>query len=250
MEPMEQASIQQKIKGTFSYRLVDIKTGKIIQEFKEPNKIMDTVPKMFFEIVSGLDNTYTSTRPLPKPPVNTTLKAKDFELCAVAIGTMGADSKGVPKPITGKEHTLDALDAKGGKYPGFAYQATWEALLAEETNGIGLKLQTEGPSNGKFNGPPLQTSSSAHSESGLDIQTEVKDGIITFRIDMLELTGNGQKFSEAALFVRNKQDPFFTKAGTLGTKSLGTIFAKKNFKPVDKTRSCVLQLEWKLDFNL
>ena len=65
------------------------------------------------------------------------------------------------------------------------------------------------------------------------------------------------------MYVRYKQDPAFIVHTTTidtnkypgnlpqgGVPSLGTIFSMKTFKPVHKTSACILEMEWKLDFNI
>lgn len=257
-----------KVRGFFSYKLLDL-AGNIVDEYSEENHIMDTVPRMYFEIVSGLD----TTSPKATPPVDipTTLVAKDFELCAIALGDKGIKD-GKPKIIKGDEPALDSMKKNQGILSGETIQATWKKL-EEKEDALGVTIQTEGEMSetkgfAAFNNKGMNTASSLHSETGIDVISEVKDGKITLRIEMLEKTGNGIDWSEAALFVRHKQDPGFDTSNAVdqldpnthpiwtkdpnyaGVPSLGTIFSKKTFPVVHKTNACVLQMEWVLDFNL
>ena len=246
-----------KVRGYFKYILKDAKTGEVLDRYEEENRIMSQVPKMYFELVSGLKT------PSAKDTTST-LKAEDFRLCTVVLGNKGFDDKtGAPKNVDPDAETINALEKSGGKYVGEAYQATWKNLTEQESMrpagkpAIGCLKQSEGLSSAvtpkKFNGTPVITDPNKPltTESGLDVVTSVKDGVITFNLSLLEKTGNGITFSEAALFVRHEQDPGFAKPATaLTTEKLGTIFSMKTFKEVKKTNACVLELEWKLDFNL
>jgi len=258
------------VKGYFKYTLRDAKTNEILKQYEEPNQIMAEVPKMYFELVSGLatPNTVDTV---------TTLKPEDFRLCSIVLGNQGVtkllgptglpvlDGNGdevyVPKKINPLDKNINAMKAGSN---GEAYQATWKQLTEESkarpvtAPKVGLTLQTEGLLSGTFNGPALNGSTGADTETGLDVVTTVKDGVITFGFSLLAKTGNangGIDFSEAALFVRHNQDKGFQDGTALtpnadGTYNLGTIFSMKTFDPVHKSNACTLELEWKLDFNL
>jgi len=264
-----------KVRGYFKYTLRDAKTREIIDSYEEENQIMAQVPKMYFELVSGLES---DKGPYP-PDVPSTLTAGDFQLCGIVFGDKGFDvDKGITKSVNPDDYVINAMKKENGNFAGTSYQATWEELETTDHNnppaggGLaaarGVKIQTEGilkPAGPvtTFNGPGKNLSNSHHSESGVDVMSIVKDGVISLSIEMLEKTGNGLDFSEAALYVRHKQDPGFIATGTTldtsaypgdpkmgGIPSLGTIFSMKTFKPVKKTNACVLEMEWKLDFNL
>jgi len=271
-----------KVKGYFKYTLRDAKTREIIETYEAPNQIMSEVPKMYFELVSGLDTFSGKTVDTITP-----LQPEDFRLCSIALGNRGAelllDEDGeivkdenndrvyVAKPINPLDTKLNAMKRVDTHFAGQAYQATWEKLTENESmkpTGVvgqpypGCKILTEGIMKSDavppeaFNSKGKNSTSSYHSESGMDVNTTVKDGVITFLFELLEKSGNHIDWSEAALFVRHKQDPGFSNHNTAltltpeGEYNLGTIFSMKTFRPVHKTSACVLELEWKLDFRL
>ena len=183
-----------KVRGFFKYTLRDAKTREILDHYEEENQIMASVPKMYFELVSGVESDDHTKYP---PDVPTKLTGGDFQLCGIVLGDQGFDHNvGAPVPVDPEDKVINAMKREKSKFKGNAYQTTWKVLETtdHDTAGAarGVEIQTEGPlgPNGfispQFNGKGMNLSNSLHSETGMDIMSDVRDGIITLQIEMLE----------------------------------------------------------------
>ena len=234
--------IPKLVQGHFKIELIDEKTGEILKKHEDNNKILIWVYRYFAESVFGLN-----------PP-----DIDDFRIQAFSLGTSGEyPLGGGTKPIDINQEQLfseynfwnDDLIPPEESY---VYQVTFDKPSSENFEYV-QKLN-EGATWPHQNGIPLNYRGTPLNyedelEAGVSIKRGFSNGILSQEIYIGKLAGNGHPawgstvtYSEAALYMPLGK----TDKGD----SLGTIFSMKTFPGMPKSESCVIRIQWDLDFNL
>ena len=230
------------VTGHFKIQLIDAKTNKVIKEHKETNKVMIHIYEMFSEAVYGYI----------QPNID------DFAIQAIALGTDGVDSEGIPKDIDPNRENLYSEENFWNYqiYPeqkAYVYQATF-TLPTTYSLHKAYKID-EGATFPHYSGEPVAYrgtpyNSEDNEEAGVTIEREFSNNILKQSITLGKLAGNGHpmwdelpKYSEAALYCG---ESYKTEKGD----KLGLIFSMKTFPEMPKSEECLIKIQWDLDFNI
>jgi len=235
------------VKGHFKIQSIDAKTGKVLQEYEDYNKVVIWVYQMFASIVYGYSDTS-----LPE--------IEDFMIHSFAIGTNGVEPNGELKPIEYNSTKLysetnfwDTPDYTGEERNAYVYQATFAKPSTVDTHfstkyneGATYPAWSLGEPKA-YRGTPYN---SEHGVNGaLSIRRSFSNSILRQEFYLGTLAGNGHpmwdeapEFSEAALYM--------PKNATAKGDSLGTLFSMKTFPKMKKTDACVIKINWNLDFSI
>ncbi len=232
--------IPKLVKGYFKITVEE--DGKSIYEYEEENKVVIWVHELFASAVFGFN-----------PP-----DIDYFRIHSFALGTDGEDEiqnelreiKDNQTQLYSEENFWTAnFDIPEKSY---VYQATFSKPLSEN---FSYAIKTDEGSTwpqqyGRpldYRGTPKNTEDEL--EAGISIMRGFSNGILSQEIYLGKLAGNGHpawdnpvKYNEAALYM--------TFGATEDGDSLGTLFSAKTFPGMPKSESCVIKIQWNLDFNI
>jgi hypothetical protein len=227
----------ENIVGEFGIQLIDTNTNKVIQEYKEKNKIMSKIYWWNSLLIYGNRNNF-------RPSID------DFIIHSIALGSDGVDTNGVPKKIDVHRKNLfseeNFWNGSSDLKRSYVYQATWkQPEKNEEHYAFKTDEGTTIPDVTKYRGPAFNDEK--YKDAGLFIKRSYVNSILHQEFYLGKFAGNGKhdwgyaEYSEAALYMK--------RGATENGSSLGSIFSMKTFPKMKKTPSCVIKINWDIHFN-